>query len=122
MGRAGVAPVWPGPHRSARSPCKSASRVLCGEIATNDLQPAGTDDAPKEPDPEGSREDEADERQEVDAEHERAVRGEDSDQTRADQSADDDQRDDEPVEGDVDLVHELVEALVHEADVDLAVA
>src|SRR5207247_3653993 len=71
--------------------------VLCGEIATNDLQPAGTDDAPKKPDPEGSREDEADEREEVDAEHERAVRGEDADQARSDQSADDDQRDDAPV-------------------------
>ena len=32
------------------------------------------------------------------------------------------QRDHEPVEGDVELAHELVEALVHEADLDLAVA
>ena len=51
-----------------------------------------------------------------------AVVGEDPDQARADQAAGDDERDDEPVDDDVDLVHELVEALVHEADLDLAVA
>ena len=36
--------------------------------------------------------------------------------------AGDDERDDQPVEGDVELVHELVEPLVHEADLDLPVA
>ena len=41
---------------------------------------------------------------------------------RADQPAGDDERDHEAVDDDVDLVHELVEALVHEADLDLAVA
>ena len=49
-------------------------------------------------------------------------RREDPDQARADQAADDDERDHEPVERDVELAHELVEALVHEADLDLAVA
>ena len=34
----------------------------------------------------------------------------------------DDERNDEPVERDVELVHELVEPLVHEADLDLPVA
>ena len=48
--------------------------------------------------------------------------GEDPDQARADQPAGDDERDHEPVERDVELVHELVEPLVHEADLDLAVA
>src|SRR5207302_3868726 len=119
--RSGVASVRPGPHPSARSPCKSAGRVLCGETATDDLQPSRTDHPPEQPDPERAREQEADEREEVDPEHEWPVLREDPDQARADQASDDDQRDDEPVEGDSDLVHELVEALAHEADLDLAV-
>ena len=48
--------------------------------------------------------------------------GEDPDQARADQAAGDDQRDHEPVEDDVELVRQVVEALVHEADLELAAA
>ena len=47
--------------------------------------------------------------------------GEDPDQARPDQAAGDDERDHEPVEDDVELVRELVEPLVHEADLELAV-
>ena len=52
----------------------------------------------------------------------RPLLGEDADQARADQPAGHDERDDEPVERDVEAQHELVEPLVHEADLDLAVA
>ena len=48
--------------------------------------------------------------------------GEEPDQRRAEQPTGHDERDHEPVEADVELVHELVEPLVDEADLDLAVA
>ena len=52
----------------------------------------------------------------------RAGLGEDADQAGADQPARDDQRDHEPVERNRELLAELVEALVDEADLELAVA
>ena len=58
----------------------------------------------------------------MDPEELRALGGEDPDQRRAEQSARDDDRDHEPVEDDVELVHELVQPFVDEADLDLAVA
>ena len=58
----------------------------------------------------------------VHAEHVRAAGREDADQARPDQPAGDDERDHEPVEALLDARHELVEALVDEADLDLAVA
>src|SRR5437868_5357657 len=90
--------------------------------AAASAQAPGAENAPEQPRAERAREQEADEGEEVDARDVRAVRREDADQARSDQAADDDERDDQPVEGHVDLVHELVEALVHEADLDLAVA
>ena len=47
---------------------------------------------------------------------------EDADQARADQAAGDDERDHEPVEQRVELREQVVEPLVHEPDLDLAVA
>ena len=47
---------------------------------------------------------------------------EDADQARADQAAGDDQRDHEPVEQRVQLGEQVVEPLVDEPDLDLAVA
>src|SRR5215471_19314670 len=102
--------------------CGWRARVLSGFADGSRLQAAGADHAPEQPEAEHGREHETDEREEVDAGELRPGRREDSDQAGADQAADDDQRDDEPVEGDVDLARELVQALVHEADLDLAVA
>ena len=47
---------------------------------------------------------------------------EDADQARADQAAGDDQRDHEPVDQRSSFARQVVEALVHEPDLDLAVA
>ena len=52
----------------------------------------------------------------------RPARREDPDQARADQPADDDERDHEPVDERVALREQVVEPLVDEADLDLAVA
>ena len=57
------------------------------------LEPPGADDSPQEPEPEQAAEQEADEREDVDAEDLRPLVGEDADQARADQAADDDERD-----------------------------
>ena len=57
----------------------------------------------------------------MDPEHLRPALGEDPDETRSDRSADDDQGDDEPVGDAVQVVEELVEPLVPEADFDLTV-
>src|SRR3954447_351160 len=110
---------WPRPvSRAERSdklgPAESAQHV-------SRSKPSGADNAPKKPDSKRAGEQKTNEREEVHPEHVRAARCEDTDQARADQPADYDQRDDEAVEGDVDLVHELVQALVHEPDFDLAV-
>ena len=48
--------------------------------------------------------------------------GEDPEHARADQAGRDDEGDHEPVEGDVELAHELVQALVDEPHLDLTVA
>ena len=64
--------------------------VLSRKSVTNGLQPAGADDAPEQPDPEHRREREADDRDDVHAEHLRPGRREDPDHARADQPADDD--------------------------------
>ena len=52
----------------------------------------------------------------------RPIGREHADHRRAEQAAGHDECDDEPVEGDVELVHELVQPLVDEADLDLPVA
>src|SRR5919204_1031200 len=109
-------------HRiDASSVLRTRLDVLSLEIVTNDLQPAGADYAPKEPDPQDPREREPEHGDDVDPEQVRARLGEDPDQARSDQAAGDNHRDHEPVEDDVDLGHQIVEPLVDEADLDLAV-
>ena len=58
----------------------------------------------------------------MDADDLRAVVREDADQRRSEQPAGDDERDDDAIDRHVELVHELVEPLVHEADLHLTVA
>src|SRR5215218_5793823 len=86
------------------------------------LEAARADDAPEEPEAEEAGDDEADHREDMEAEDLRPALGEDPEHARADQAGGDDERDHEPVERDVQLAHELVQTLVDEADLDLAVA
>src|SRR5207247_8521830 len=117
-----------GSRRTRRSASASDGPTLieeerrAGNTRDSALQAPGAADAPQEPDAQHAREREAEHRTEVDPEEVRPVLGEDPDQARADQAAGDHHRDHEPVERDVELAHEVVEALVHEADLDLAVA
>src|SRR4051794_27256369 len=60
-------------HAAARDVATSAIRLRSNLIAALCLQPAGADDAPEEPDAEHAREDEADHRDDVDAEHVRTA-------------------------------------------------
>src|SRR3954462_692323 len=101
----------------------SIPATSCREIdnSSAELEAAAAYNGPKEPHAEDARKHEADEREDVDAEELRTGRGERPDQGRADQPAHHDQGDDEPVDADVDLVHERVQPLVHEADLDLPV-
>src|SRR4051812_23992453 len=87
-----------------------------------DSETAAADDAPQQPDAEQAAEREADHREDVHACELRPVRREDADQARADQAADHDERDHEPVQRRRQPSHELVQPLVDEADLDLAVA
>src|SRR4051812_49246792 len=110
--------------------------VLSRKSVTNDLQatawdssapkvvldPAAANHAPQHPEAEQAGEGEPDHGDHVDAEHVRAALGEDPDQAGADQPAGDDHRDHEAVEDDVHAVEQVVQPLVHEADLDLAVA
>src|SRR5215204_2901509 len=79
------------------------------------LEPSAAHNGSQQPHAEHAGEHEADEREDVHPEKLRPGGGERPDQGRPDEAADDDQGDDEAVDADVDLVHELVEPLVHEA-------
>src|SRR5215212_11487681 len=108
------------PERSAA--CRDALDVLSRESVTKDLHATASDDAPEEPHAEQPGEREAEYGNDVDAEDLWAALREDPDQAGPDQAAGDDHRHDEAVEDDVEPVEQVVQALVHEADLDLAVA
>ena len=69
------------------------------------LEAAGAEHAGEQPDAERAGEDEPEQGEDVDAEHLRTLVGEDPDQARPDQAAGDDERDRQPVEGDVHPLH-----------------
>ena len=89
---------------------------------TNVLQAAASDDSPQEPQSEQAGDREADHGDDVDAEQVRPACRKDPDQAGTDEPAGYDHRHHEPVEDDVDLGHQVVEALVDETDLDLPVA
>ena len=71
---------------------------------------------------EDAREDEADEREQVDADRVRPVLREDADDRGAQQPAEDDERDGDPVRRLVDVVVDLVDARVLDVDLERPVA
>src|SRR5215211_4370326 len=103
-------------------PCQAFDSVFDTRPRRPGSDSPGADDTPGEPDPQDRREREADRGEEVDAPDLRAAVGEEADQAGADEAADDDDREHEPVEDEVEPVEELVQALVAEADLDLPVA
>src|SRR5205823_5087383 len=109
--------------RPARSPAGTAATPVCRlppraavNRARRTSETPGADDAPEQPHAEDPGKGEADDRDHVDAEHLRPRLREDPDQARADQTAGSDERDHEPVGERVELVKEIVEPLVDEAD------
>src|SRR6266545_2768294 len=84
--------------------------------------PPRAEDSPEQPEPEHAREEEAQGRDDVEAQHLRARGREDSDQARADEPGGDNEGDDQAVDDDVQPVGKVVQPLVDEADLDLPVA